>query len=675
MLMNTQRAPRHVHIGRVLGIVVVAVLIVLLLVLSVFDWNRLRRPIERMASADLHRQVHIDHLSVQLWRRNPSARIDGLSIANPSWAPGNMAQIGSIDLAIEPWRLFTGHLVLARLQIDQPQVTLLRDADNRANWDFSSDQEEKQKPQKPGPPAHIPAIHLFTMNGGLLTVNDRVRKLTFDGSVSADERKARSASGFELKGHGRLNDKPFELTFTGSPLFNIQFDKPYDYDALLRAGELQATARGAIDHPFDMAHLSSTVDFRGENLASLHYLTGLALPFTPPFHLSGDLRRDGMLFSLKNLQGTIGDSDLHGDIRVDASGERPKFNANLISHALDLSDLAPSVGAGVQNDKGSDAARTHADTEAPKSQQASGKLLPTYQFDFDGLRSMDASVELRADAVKTQKMPIQAVDLKLVLEHGVLTLDPADLTLPQGKLGGAIRINAEQSVANTSIDLRLSNVKLAQFRSAKMSEPPIEGDLLSRVVLNGTGNSVHDILASSNGELVAVIPDGQMREGFAELMGINVARALGLLMTGSQKADGIRCGIAAFKVDQGKASAQPLVLDMDTVDITGSGGFDFNTEDLNLRLKGASKRFDPLRVRAPIIIHGTLAKPSIGLDPKSLAAQGGIAAALGVVATPVAALAAFIDPGLAKNQDCAKLLSSGPEKAAEHPGPPQLTRK
>ena len=356
-------------------------------------------------------------------------------------------------------------------------------------------------------------------------------------------------------------------------------------------------------------------------------------------------------------------------MRVDASGKRPKLTADLISHSLDLADLAPSVGAGVPNDN----AHAKADTEAPKV-QTSDKLLPTYQFDFDRLRSMDASVELKADAVKTKKLPIQAVDLKLVLNDGVLTLDPADLTLPQGKFGGAIRVNA-QNPADTHIDVRLSNVKLAQFKSAKMTEAPLEGDLLSRVQLEGRGNSVHDILASSNGEMVAVIPHGEMRQAFAEFTGINAARGLGLLLTGSQKQAGIRCGIAVFKVDDGHAKAEPLVFDTDTVDVTGSGGFNFDNEALDMRLRGQSKKFDPIHVRAPITIKGTLGKPSIGLDPKSLAAQGGVAAALAAVATPVAAVAAFIDPGFGKNQDCAALLASPPEQSAEKPPPPRLSKR
>jgi uncharacterized protein involved in outer membrane biogenesis len=670
MLMHSQRAQRPGRVGRTVGIVVGVVLIALLLFLALFDFDRLKGPIERMASADLHRKVRIDRLRVHLWQRHPDVTIDGLSIANPSWANADMARIGSIDVAIEPWPLLRGRLVLSHLQIDQPHVTLLRDADNRANWDFGSDQEKKKPQNRPGAPARLPVIHHFTMNGGTLEVVDKIRKLTFDGTIDANESAAHSAQAFELKGHGQLNGKAFDMTFGGSSLFNLQLDQPYDYNAQIHAGPLQASAKGAIDKPFDLAHLSASVDFKGENLASLYYLTGLALPFTPPFHLSGDLRRDGMSFKLENLQGTVGDSDLHGEVRVDASGVRPKLNANLVSHTLDLADLAPSVGAGVPNDN----TNAKADTQAPNT-AASDKLLPTYQFDFDRMRSMDASVELRADSVKTQKLPIQAVDLKLVLENGVLTLDPADLTLPEGKLAGAIRVNAQNSSADTSIDMRLNNVKLSQFKSARMTEAPLEGDLLSRVQLAGRGNSVHDILASSNGQMVAVIPHGQMRQAFAELTGINAARALGLLLSGSKKEDGIRCGIAAFKIEDGKARAEPLVFDTDTVDVTGSGGFDFNTEDLDLRLRGQSKKFDPLHVRAPITLRGTLGKPSIGLDPKSLAAQGGVAAALGVLATPAAAIVAFIDPGLAKNQDCAKLLSSPAENAAEHPGPPQLAPK
>ena len=52
-----------------------------------------------------------------------------------------------------------------------------------------------------------------------------------------------------------------------------------------------------------------------------------------------------------------------------------------------------------------------------------------------------------------------------------------------------------------------------------------------------------------------------------------------------------------------------------------------------------------------------LAKPTFGPDKGKLLKQGGIAAALGTLLTPVAAMLAFVDPGLAKDQDCSQLLA------------------
>jgi uncharacterized protein involved in outer membrane biogenesis len=664
------------HLPRALRITLIALLALVLLILllaAFFPWNSMRGALEHLLSADLHREVHIARLSGRLFQRTPRLTIEGLEIGNPTWAAAQnvrdpMLQLSSATLEIEPWHLLTGHLVLARLQIERPQLMLLRDENNRANWDFAADQNRKKPPQKPGPPMQLPLVHLFTLEGGSLNVNDQVRKLTFDGSVNAHEGgRSSRAKGFELRGHGALNGKPFELTFGGSPLFNLRLDRPYDYDAQLRAGALSLDAKGSIDKPFDMSHLGAIVKLKGDNLASLYYLTGLALPFTPPFQLSAQLRRDGMVFRALQLQGRVGNSDLEGDIHADVSGKRPELKATLHSHALDLVDLAPTVGAGVSNDN----SNAKADTEPPKSEPSAG-LLPTHEFQFDRLQSMDASVEFHADSVKTEKLPIKAVELKLALKDGVLTLDPTEMTLPEGDFNGAIRLNAHHSPPDTTLDVRLNHVELSQLKSAKMSDAPLKGDLISRLQLEGHGNSAHDVFASANGRIVAVIPGGEMRQAFAELLGINMARALGLLIADKDKEVPIRCAIAAFNVQNGHATAEPLVFDTDTVDVTGRGGFDFNSEAIDLRLKGNSKKFAPLHVRAPVTIHGTLSHPSIGLDPKSLAAQGGVAAALGVVATPAAAMLAFLDPGLAKDKNCDALLTSPAEKAAEQPGPPQL---
>jgi hypothetical protein len=78
-----------------------------------------------------------------------------------------------------------------------------------------------------------------------------------------------------------------------------------------------------------------------------------------------------------------------------------------------------------------------------------------------------------------------------------------------------------------------------------------------------------------------------------------------------------------------------------------------------LKLTGHPKKFRLVRVRGPITIRGPIARPIVGLDAGSAVAQGGLAAGLAALLSPFAALLPFIDPGLAKDANCAALVQSG----------------
>ncbi len=649
-----------------------AILVALVLFLALFDWSPLTGPIAGVASRALHRKVHIGRFSAHLLRRSPSVTVQNLEVANPSWASSEpMANIRRVSAALDLLPLFRGKLVFSRLEIDDPRLSLLRDTQGRASWDFNAQAENPKSrlPPKPaGKPPTLPAVRLFTMRGGSLKVEDALHKLRFDGSVAANENSAHpEREPLRISGHGELNGEPFDLTFQGGALFDLRLDRPYSFATEVRAGPMRAAAQGEIDRPFDLAHFGVGVNVRGDNLAGLYYLTGLALPFTPPFSFVGRMRNDNGQFHMRDIQAHVGKSDVQGELAVDSTGVKPRLSANLLSHAFDLSDLAPTVGAGVPNKTGA------ASLQAPGTQGAPRGPLPDYKFQFDRLRSTDAQVLLRADSIKSSSVPIKGLTLDVKVQDGMLSLDPLELTLPEGRLSGAVRIDTRHGKGLAALDLRMRDVNLAQFKSAKMANAPIEGTLLSRVQLKGEGNSVHEILGSSDGTITAIIPHGSIRQAFAEMTGIDVARGLGLLMSGSQKQTAIDCGIAAFRVQHGLARAEPLTLATDSVRITGSGSFNFNSETIDLVLRGQPKKLSPFRLRAPIVLGGTFAKPAIGIKPGTLLAQAGVAAALAAVATPAAAVLAFVDPGLAKNTNCAALLSGPQVRSTEHPGPPSAT--
>ena len=195
-----------------------------------------------------------------------------------------------------------------------------------------------------------------------------------------------------------------------------------------------------------------------------------------------------------------------------------------------------------------------------------------------------------------------------------------------------------------------------------------------RLRLEGHGNSVHAIAADANGTISAVLPNGQMRAAFAELAGIDMVRGLGLLLGKKDESTAIRCGIVAFELKDGDAQAQHLVFDTTNVLVTGDGHLTLSDEKLDLNLKGQPKKFRFDRLRSPINIRGTLRHPSVSLSVPAVVKQGAVAAGLAVIGTPIAAALAFIDPGLAKDADCAGLTDEAQDKVDRHTSPAAATK-
>lgn len=189
----------------------------------------------------------------------------------------------------------------------------------------------------------------------------------------------------------------------------------------------------------------------------------------------------------------------------------------------------------------------------------------------------------------------------------------------------------------------------------------------ARAVVDGRGDSVHQVMSNATGRFTLILPDGQITSAFAELTGINVSKGLGLLLTKSDEKVPIRCGVAQFKIDDGRMNAENITFDTQDVLIKGSGNIDLGPEELHLEIKGEPKKLRLTRVRTPIEVRGHLADPTFGIDVAITAKQGAVAAALGTLLTPLAALIAFVDPGLAKNQNCAAMIAEADSKGPKAP--------
>ena len=620
------------------------VLALLVVALMLFQWNWLRGPIGDWASARYDREIELNgDLDVQLFSWTPSAHIRDLRIGGPDWAlERDTLKIADAQASVRLGPLLSGRVEMPVVQITRPEVVLISTEDGRKSWVLDPDKPESDDGLK------LPPINQLIIRDGRLFLTNQERDIQLEATVSAREGSDGDA-GFHLEGRGTMNGTPLTLEVRGGPFINIRRDRPYGFTAELSGVGSTLKADGSITRPFDLGQFTATLSLQGRDLADLYLLTGITTPNTPPYRLSGTLTRNDALFTFNDFSGRVGSSDLSGDLRVDKVGDRRRVEADLRSNLLDIDDLAAVLGARPQVTGSGD---TVATSGAP------GKLLPDAPLNVERLRVMDGTLRYRAARVKRNDLDIRQVDLGAELEAGILQLDPVSFDFNRGSLNGTARINANRDVPYTNADFRLRGYPLESIIPARNGAPTVTGSALGRAQLEGSGASVHDFAANSRGTISLVVPQGQMRAAFAELLGINVTAGLGKLLSGDTGTSEIRCAVADFTVRSGVATARTFVIDTTPVLAQGSGTIDLGAETMNLRIDGETKEARLIRLWAPITIEGPLTAPRIGVDGGAVAGQVGLGAAIAALVSPLAALLPFVDPGLAEDANCGALISS-----------------
>jgi uncharacterized protein involved in outer membrane biogenesis len=652
-------------------IAAIAVLIfaILVLALTLMDWNWLKHPLERAASVRFGRTVQIHGpLHVQLWSRTPTVTLEELSVGNPPWeAQPQMLEVQRVQVRLAASQLLRGHLVLRRVELVQPRLYLHQEKSGRANWTFENNAPTRARNS---PPSHLPAMQDLTIESGILELKDDLRRLKVTGTIEAHERATtQDPEPFHVKGEGTINDAPFRLHIAGGPLINLTPDKPYPFRLAVQAGRNEIRAAGRVLQPFDLGALELDLEAEGHDLADLYFLTQVTLPNSPPFKVRAQVTRREQQFTVHDIAGSLGGSDISGSMEVDVSRKRPNVRADLLSHHLRLKDMTAVTGASAAG-----VAPTAA--SAGRSPHTAELLFPDAHLQVERVRAMDADLHFRATAIEAGTVPFTQLELHARLRQGVLDVDSFDFDLQQGRFAGDLRLDARGQVPEVRLELRGKDINLEQFhpRSAG-AQPPLAGILQLRTQITGRGDSVHELMQDGDGTLTLVVPHGEVRSAFAELTGIDVAEGLGLVLGKSDQRVPIRCGVARFALNTGTAHAQNIVFDTQNVLITGWGQVYLGPERLDLTVQGQPKQLRLVRIKAPVQVKGRLLHPTLNLEAGHALKQGGIAVALGALLTPLAAIIAFVDPGLAKDQNCAELLAQAQAPAMADARTPSATAR
>jgi uncharacterized protein involved in outer membrane biogenesis len=568
-----------------------------------WDWNWFRPLVEARMSTALGRTVTLDRLEVHPGRVT-ALTVHGVKIANP---PGfdkpDFATVPRLSLHIDvgTW-LRTRQLVLAAVEIDQPNLNLLQNDSGEVNWNF------------PNPvlrPDRIGAVEIHGGSAHLLVPREQTDVTVTIATTSGGTPK--------IDGSGTFNRQPVTLHAVGGTLLALRNrTAPYPVDVQGESGESHIVLKGTIRDPFAVRAADLAVDLSGPDLALLMPLTDIELPRTPAYRISSRFHFSEGRIDFSELAATFGATDLSGELHLDPTGARPVLTGALTSEKVNIKDVSGLMGA----------KSGHTTTSAA-----------------------DVHVTYHAEKVVGEGDLLDNVDATLNIESGIARLSPLRLGVGNGSVSGVIDVAPDGDAVNADADITIKNVNIARFlRAAGLGRG--DGSIDGSAQLKGRGDSLLSIVAHGDGGFRLVMPNGgDISSLLVDLAGTEFGRAF-FAAVNVPVEEHVRCMVADFVLKQGILASRSLEADTTGHIITGGGRVDFARQVMELTIRADPKHFTIGTFATPIRISGQF--KNLHVEPnKDLAIRGGIAAGLGLLFPP-AALLPTIQFGVGDKSPCAE---------------------
>lgn len=642
------------------GIVIGGVVAMIALLIAFFPWNVLRGPLASYASVRFDRPVAIaGDLDVQLgWTTR--MQIDGVSIANVEWSSEQpMVDAKRVVMWFTPLALLKGQP--GKIQLVDTSMLFEKNAAGDDNWHLGK-----------GDP--MPRIGNIDVDRGAVRYRDaKTRadvKLALQ-TIAAGENRAT----LSFNGQGTLRGEAIRVEGTSVGLAQLQdINDPYRLTLKANAGRTSVNFEGTIV-PSDTENVRGTLRLQGPDLSKLYPIVPAPLPWTPPYNLAGELTHTKYIWDFRQMKGTVGESDLRGDVRIDVSKPRTMMTAELTSARFDSKDLGGFVG--LPPGEPTQRAQTTEQQKEERRRALSYRVLPDKPLELEKLREHDADVKFRGTSVKWSAIPMDNLVAHLKLKDGVLRFEPLDFGIADGHVIANVAVDVKGNVAKAQGEFEARNVELKRIYPKLASPQGTAGRFGGRAHFKTQGNTVADMLAAADGDAAVIMRGGEASTLQLVLTNLDLARAAELMLRGDETAE-IRCAVGSLHAQRGIMTPDLFVIDTSAVVITGEGAVDFRDEKYDLALKAKSKRPSLLALRGPIVIRGTFKSPVVGPAMGPVTARVGAAVGLGALAPPLALLP-LIDFGGASDVDCRALveqarINTATTERITRPAPPKAAK-
>ena len=258
-----------------------------------------------------------------------------------------------------------------------------------------------------------------------------------------------------------------------------------------------------------------------------------------------------------------------------------------------------------------------------KHETRTGPVFTSTPIDFRYLKmaDLDLSVDIRSSDVARSQ--IESAKFKIALKSGDLTVSPAQLVYPRGKLDFDFEL---LTAGNPRFHFKAYGEDINPRQTLNMQvtngKTDFDADIDVNLELTAAGASQHQLVSNLEGDIYITITNGRLRRSLVDMLFVDLI-GWTTSQVSTEKYIPLTCGVADYSVRDGVISTDAFFLDTNRISITGDGSIDLVNERIDYVFLPHKKsrviiKADPVKVKGP------LNNPSVEAIPwKSAAATYG----------------------------------------------------
>ena len=615
---------RKIIIGVLTG-VILACLLVIIVVVSTYDYNKFKPMITGIAKKYTGRKLTIaGDIKVKI-SLSPTLEANQVSFQNAPWSDyPEMIHANRIEVQLALIPLIQGKINVKRLTLLDPDLMMEINKSGKTNLEFDLPEQKEAETAPVKKDEKETALFDFKeifIKDGKLTVKNHQEKKTLVLTIDQGSRKSAKFMGeadIELK--GSFNDIPFNVSGKIGSLAGITDpDVSYPVDLKAKVAQMDIAISGKIQDPVAAKGIDVRFSVKGDDLAKIENIIRKPLPIKGPFHISSHLiAAKPEKIQVSDMLIELGESKINGSVTLDRSAKRPRISGDLFSETLDLRPMlikAEKKAAGVKE-------------KTTKPKRKSDKLFQNTPLKLDGLHRINAAVDVRIKQMLFPRFAFDNIVTKVKLQDGNLTVNPLTASIGGGKLVNSLNFKAKENVAHVDVKMDVKQMNLGEMLKKLEITQALEGILDLDINLKGQGKSVAALMADLNGDVVASLGEGKIPTGYLNFVSADMSSTfMQLINPLGKKIDSARinCAVCDFNIKNGMAKSDIIIVDDPHKTLFSKGKINLKTEELDFHIGSNPKEgigtedtaklsISLSKITKPFKLGGTLANPSLEID-------------------------------------------------------------